>query len=81
MGSNTNQGKGRIMIILVLVALITVMATIAEMDGYSGVLWGIITFVVCIGTAAVIPLPILNLVAGGIISYFLLFAHKLKSEA
>ena len=65
--------------IITLIAAIAVIAKCAELEGRSGFIWGSITFVICLASAA-IPLPFINIVIGFVISFIALFAVKVISK-
>ncbi len=58
--------------VLILCAVIA-MAKIASLENRSAVLWGTITFLVCLACAHTIPWPFLNIFIGLIASYLAMF--------
>ena len=56
---------------LLIFCICSFMAKVADGEGKSGLIWGVITFVVCFFSTA-IPLPFLNLLIGGAISFGLM---------
>lgn len=59
----------------ILIAAIIIVAKCAEMDGKSGTKWGFITFGICFA-CTLIPIPLVNLIIGFVISFLVLFAAK-----
>ena len=66
--------------IVILIAAIIVIAKCADLEGKSSVKWGFITFGICFLCGAIIPIPLLNLVIGFVITFILLFAAKVISK-
>jgi len=62
--------------IIIIVASVSIMAKVAEMEERSSVNWGVITLVLCLVCGALIPIPLLNLVAGLVVSFIAMFALK-----
>ncbi len=62
---------------LTIAAAVTIMAKAADMEGKSSVLWGVITFVLCLICAVLIPLPLINIVIGLVISFSAMFLVKI----
>lgn len=58
---------------VIIIAAVTIMARAAEMEGRSTLLWGGITFVLCLVCNIIIPLPLIDLVMGLILSYLAMF--------
>jgi hypothetical protein len=58
-------------------AAVVIMTKAAEMEGRSTVLWGVVTFILCLLCGIFIPLPLINIVIGLVISYLAMFAVKL----
>jgi len=63
--------------ILVLIAAVTIIAKTADMEGRSSFAWGAMTLNICIACMVFIPLPLLNVVIGCVISFLILFAVKI----
>jgi hypothetical protein len=66
--------------LIVVVAAVVIMTKAAEMEGRSTVLWGAITFILCLLCSIFIPLPLINIVIGLVISYLAMFAVKLIAK-
>ena len=66
--------------IVVLIASCVAMYKIAEMGDRRGWVWAIITFVVCSLTAALIPLPLINLGIGFVLTWFIMVAACMMSN-
>jgi len=62
-----------------LIAAVVLMVRVASMEGRSAVLWGVLTLVLCIGSAA-IPLPMIRIVIAVVVSYGIMFALKLMDK-
>jgi hypothetical protein len=65
---------------IVIGAAVVIMTKAAEMEGRSTLLWGAITFVLCLLCSIFIPLPLINIVIGLVISYLVMFAVKLRTN-
>lgn len=59
--------------LLLIVGMCIAMSRVAEEDGKSGFMWGAITFVICMVCQA-IPLPLLNVLIGGVITFVVMAA-------
>ncbi|MHC4673120.1 MAG: hypothetical protein ACYTF1_09725 [Planctomycetota bacterium] len=66
--------------IIMIIASVTIMAKVASMEGRSSLAWGGLTFLLCIGSIAVIPLPLLNILIGLVASFVLIFAMKMVQD-
>jgi hypothetical protein len=67
--------KERMMFELLLVAAACIgMARVAEEDQKSGLMWGGITFVLCVVSMAVIPLPFLRILIAGVAAFIIMAA-------
>lgn len=66
--------------IVVIIAAVSIMAKAAEMEERSSFLWGFITLVICVLCGLFIPLFLINIVIGLVISYLLMFAAKLLAR-
>jgi len=62
---------------LVLLCVVIVMYKVAEIEGRNGVLWGAVSFVICLVSIMFIPLPFINLLIGLVLSYGLMFTLKM----
>ena len=60
--------------ILLTIGMAIAFSRIAEEDRKSGVLWGGIAFVICLACSILIPLPMLNVLIGGIITFVIMAA-------
>ena len=54
---------------IIIIAATVAMYRMAEMSDRSGALWAALTFVICFACAAFIPLPLINLGIGLVLSY------------
>lgn len=64
--------------IVVLIACVVLMYKIADMEGFSPIVWGALTAVLCIASVA-IPLPYVRVVIGLIISFVAMMIYKAKA--
>lgn len=55
------------------------MAKVAAMEGRSGLLWGSITGVLCLGSM-LIPLPFIRVLAAAVVAYVIMFAIQVASK-
>lgn len=62
---------------IMIIAAVIVMAKAAEMEQRSASFWGGLTFVLCLGCGVLIPLPLLNVGIGFILSFLIMFAAKI----
>ena len=60
--------------LLLIIGMCIAMSRVAEEDGKSGFMWGAITFVICFVCSLVIPLPMLNILIGGVITFVVMAA-------
>ena len=65
---------------IVILAAVTIMVKVSEMEGRSTTFWGALTFLLCILCSAFIPLPLINIVLGLILSYTAMFILKLLEK-
>ena len=63
---------------IVVIASAVLMYRVAEMERLSGIVWGVLTFVLCLGCALTIPIPFLNAVVGLIISFIAMTVYNAK---
>lgn len=63
---------------IVIIACAVLMYRIAEMERLSGLVWGAVTFALCLGCALTIPIPFINAVIGLIISFIAMTVYKAK---
>ena len=61
--------------IAMLIAACVAMAKIADAEGRSSILWGVLTLLICLGTLA-IPLPMLRIFLGFAASFILMIVAK-----
>ena len=54
-----------------IIAATVLMYRLAEMGERSGALWGVFAFVICYGSVMFIPLPMLNILIGFVITYII----------
>ncbi len=54
------------------------MAKIADADGRSGMIWGVITLVLCLASLA-IPLPYLRVLLGCVLAFVAMMVAKARS--
>ena len=62
---------------LIIIAMCVVMYRIAEAENQPGLRWALLTFFICLGCAALIPLPMLNVAIGAVLSFVAYFAYKI----
>ena len=62
--------------IVMIVASVIAMAKIASMEGRSPVIWGALTLVICFASG-IIPIPLVNILIGFILSFMILFIVKM----
>jgi hypothetical protein len=65
---------------IVMIGMCVVMAKFADAEDRSGILWGCLTFVLCLAGSAVVPYPFLGLFAGGIAAFVLMIVSKIIAE-
>ena len=66
--------------LIVLAACTVLMYRMAEMSDRSGGVWGGITFVICLACGLLIPLPLINIVIGLVISYIVFAATAIIQQ-
>ena len=64
---------------LMIVGMCVFMARVADAENRSGLLWGLLTFVLCLLCLG-IPLAFLRVIIAGAVSFGVMFAHKLITE-
>jgi len=64
---------------VMVIGLCVFMARIADAENRSKLLWGFITFVLCLASVA-LPLPFLRVIIAGAVSFGIMFALKLVTE-
>jgi hypothetical protein len=52
------------------------MARVAEADDESGLLWGVVTFLLCVGCVLFVPLPFVRIAGAGFLAFILMFVVK-----
>jgi hypothetical protein len=62
------------------IAMCVIIGKIADADGQSGVIWGAVTFLLCIGSLAV-PLPFLRIMIAGVAAVALMIGWKAVSRS
>jgi hypothetical protein len=62
---------------IVIIAMCVVMYRIAEAENQPGFRWGLLTFFICLACGVLIPLPILNVAIGVVVSFLAYFAYKI----
>jgi len=66
---------------LILAAAIVAMYRIADIEGKSGMLWGVITLVLCLAMTYLLPnWPLVNVALGGVLSFIAMFIYKIVRE-
>jgi hypothetical protein len=65
---------------LVLGCAVFIMAKVAHMEERSPILWGGITFLICVATTITIPLPFISMIIGLAISFTAMFVVKLLEK-
>ena len=63
--------------LLLLISAVGIMSKVADLEGRSSFAWGGITLVICIISGIIIPIPLLNIVIGLVITFFIMFAVKI----
>lgn len=63
---------------VVIIASAVLMYRVAEMERLSGIVWGVLTFGLCLGGALTIPVPFVNALAGLIISFIAMTVYNAK---
>ena len=58
------------------IAVVVLMAKIATLDDQSSILWGSITFGLCVASMW-LPLPFFRMIGAGVASFVLMFIYKL----
>ena len=62
---------------IVLTAAVVFMYRVAEFENRSGVFWGGVTFILCILSTMLIPLPFINICIAVVLSFAAMFVVKL----
>jgi len=65
---------------MMLGAAVVIMYKVADAEGRNGLFWGVITFLVCLGCAVLIPLPFISIAIGLALCYGAMFALKLMEK-
>ena len=65
--------------LILVVAAIVLMVRIADAEGRSGIIWGAVTFGICMAPCA-IPLPFIRIAIAAPLSYGIMFSIKLATE-
>lgn len=65
---------------IMLGAACVAMYRIAEMGERRGWVWGVITFFTCFGCASIIPLPLINIGIGFVLSYVFMIAASVVGD-
>ena len=63
--------------LIMIIAAVSIMVKVVEVEGRSTLFWGAYTFAVCIFFRYLISLPIPNVIPGLIVSYMTMFFLKL----
>ncbi len=63
---------------IVIAGCTVLMYRVAEIERLSGLVWGAITFALCFGCAATIPIPFVNILIGLIISFVAMTIYNAK---
>ena len=61
---------------IVIIAMCVVTYRIAETENQPGWRWALITFLICLACGVLIPLAVLNVAIGAILSFLAYFAYK-----
>ena len=75
--SSHTVDESRIMEIAIAIAAIGAMAKIADADGRSAIIWGLITFGTCAASIA-IPLPFLRILLAFVVAFVLMMVAKAR---
>lgn len=62
--------------IILIVVISAGIGRIASSDGQSGIIWGVVTAVLCLATTQFIPLPMLRLLIAAVAAFVLYIAYK-----
>mgnify|MGYP000117872805 CR=1 FL=1 len=65
---------------IVIFASVAIVAKAADVEQRSAFKWGFLTFIICLACAFLIPLPLINIVIGLVISFAALFAVKVMDK-
>lgn len=63
---------------VIMTACSVLMYRVAEIERLPGLLWGALTFALCLGCALTIPVPLVNILIGLIISFIALTVYNAK---
>ena len=65
---------------VMIIAAVVLMYRVAEFENRSGIIWGAVTFGLCMGAAMTIPLPFVNIVVGVVVAFVAMFVAKAIQE-
>lgn len=57
-----------------------IMSRVADAEGRNGLMWGALTFAICLGSSILIPWPLIDIGIGLFLSFMALFAVKVISD-
>jgi len=63
---------------VVIIACAVLMYKIAEMERLSGILWAVLTLVLCLGCVALIRIPFINALIGLALSFIAMTIYNMK---
>lgn len=66
--------------LIMIIAAVTIMVKAADMENRSPFSWGMTTFLMCVLCGLLIPLPLINIAIGLVISFLAMFVVKLVSK-
>ena len=62
------------------VLAISAVVKIADADGQSGALWGLVMFCLCVACVMLIPLPFIRIGAAGLLALGLMMGYKIWKD-
>lgn len=65
--------------LIIVIAMCVVMAKLADAEDRSGILWGSLTLVLCLGSFG-IPFPFVRVIAAGVAAFVLMIVSKIIAE-
>lgn len=68
--------KHRVLEIALIIGTCVIMSRIAEADDESGIIWGSVTFLLCLA-GMLVPLPFLRVFVAGVVAFVLMLVYKI----
>jgi hypothetical protein len=62
------------------IAVVVMMAKVANADDQSAVTWGGLTFLLCVASVLFVPLPFLRMLLAGAAVFALMIGYKMVAE-